>query len=95
MENNEKHHIVSYRSYFVILLLLLLFTFISIAITQIELGSYNVAGALLLATIKSGLVLYFFMHLKFDKPYLKLMVGFVMAVFIAVIVITFFDYYYR
>jgi cytochrome c oxidase subunit 4 len=35
------------------------------------------------------------MHLKFDKPFLSLMVGFVAMVFLAVIFITFLDYYYR
>ncbi|WP_321289263.1 cytochrome C oxidase subunit IV family protein [uncultured Sunxiuqinia sp.] len=92
---NEKHHIVPYSTYIVILLLLLLLTFISIEITHIELGSYTVAGALILASIKSSLVLTYFMHLKFDKPYIKIMVGFVLLIFIAVIVVTFLDYYYR
>ena len=92
---NEKHHIVPYRTYFIVLLFLLTFTFLSIAITQIELGSFTVAGALILATLKSALVLTYFMHLKFDKPYIRIMVGFVLAVFIAVIVVTFLDYYFR
>ena len=92
---NEKHHIVSYGTYTIILLVLIVLTFLSIAITNIELGSFTVAGALLLASAKSFLVLTYFMHLKYDKLYIKLMVGFVFAVFLAVIIITFFDYYFR
>ena len=92
---NEKHHIVPYSTYIIILLLLLLFTSLSIAITHIELGSYTVAGALIFAAIKSSLVLTYFMHLKFDKPYIRIMVGFVLAIFFAVIIITFLDYYFR
>ena len=91
---NEKH-VVSYRTYFVILIFLLLFTSLSVLITHIDLGSYSVAGALIFSSLKSFLVLAFFMHLKFDKPYIKIMVGFVIAVFLALILITFIDYYYR
>ncbi|WP_159521921.1 cytochrome C oxidase subunit IV family protein [Sunxiuqinia indica] len=92
---NEKHHIVPYRIYAIILLLLLLLTFLSIAITNIELGAFTVAGALLLASIKSSLVLVYFMHLKFDKAYIQIMVGLVILLFIAVVLVTFFDYYFR
>ena len=92
---DTKHHIVPYRTYFFILLALLLFTFLSIGITSIELGELTVAGALLFASIKSYLVLTYFMHLKSDKPYIRIMVGFVLLLFIALLTITFFDYYFR
>jgi cytochrome c oxidase subunit 4 len=93
--SNEKHHIVPYRLYIIILLALLVLTFSSIGITSIELGKFTVAAALLFAVIKSYLVLVYFMHLKYDKPYIKLMVAFVFAVFVVTIVITFLDYLYR
>lgn len=91
----EKHHIVSYKTYVYILITLVVLTFMSIGITHINLGGYSVLGALIFSTIKSVLVLTWFMHLKFDKPFLRLMVGFVAMVFLAVIFITFLDYYYR
>lgn len=93
--SEEKHHIVPYRVYVMVLLSLIALTFISIAITEIELGAFTVAGALLFACVKSYLVLTYFMHLKYDKPFYRYMVLFVFAVFIVVIVITFLDYYYR
>ncbi len=93
--SEEKHHIVSYKTYFLILLALITFTFGSVWITSIELGEYTVAGALLFSTFKTFLVLTFFMHLKYDKPYIKLMVAFVFGVFIVTIIITFLDYLYR
>ena len=93
--SEEKHHIVSYKTYVIILLALLALTFASIGIVNIELGELTVAGALLFATIKSYLVLTYFMHLKYDKPYIKIMVGFVFAIFVVVIIITFLDYLYR
>ncbi|MBN2636907.1 MAG: cytochrome C oxidase subunit IV family protein [Prolixibacteraceae bacterium] len=93
--SNEKHHIVPYKTYIIILGVLLVLTLSSIWITNIELGKFTVAGALLFATVKSYLVLTYFMHLKYDKPYIKIMVAFVFAVFVVTIVITFLDYLYR
>ena len=93
--SNEKHHVVPYKVYFLVLIALLVLTFASIGIVSIELGKYTVAAALIFATIKSFLVLTYFMHLKYDKPYIKAMVGFVFAIFFVVIIITFLDYLYR
>ncbi len=91
----EKHHIVPYRVYIIVLVALLVLTFASIGITEIELGAYTVAGALIFACIKSFLVLTYFMHLKYDKTYIKIMVGSVFVLFIVILVFTFLDYLYR
>ena len=91
----EKHHIVPYRVYFYILLALIALTFSSIGIVHINLGGYSVLGALVFSTIKSILVLTWFMHLKFDQPFLRVMVGFVALLFTALIFITFLDFYFR
>jgi len=93
--SEEKHHVVPFRVYIIVLLALLALTFLSIGITSIELGAYTVAGAILFACIKSFLVLTYFMHLKYDKKYIVAMVGFVFAIFAVVLVITFLDYYFR
>ena len=93
--SEEKHHIVPYKTYFLVLIALITFTFGSVGITSIELGEYTVAGALLFSVFKTFLVLTFFMHLKYDKRYIKLMVTFVFGVFIVTIIITFLDYLYR
>ncbi len=93
--SNEKHHIVPYYVYVVILGALIVLTFASIGITSIELGSLTVAAALLFAVVKTYLVLIYFMHLKYDKPYIGIMVGAVFLLFVVVIIITFLDYLYR
>jgi len=91
----EKHHIVTYKVYFYILIALITLTFMSIGITQINLGEYSVLGAMIFSTIKSVLVLTWFMHLKFDQPLLRFMVGFVALLFFVITFITFLDYYFR
>lgn len=93
--SKSKQHVVPYRLYFIVLLALLVLTFLSVGITSIELGEYTVAAALLFAVLKSYLVLTYFMHLKYDKPYIKIMVGFVFIIFLVMIIITFLDYLYR
>ena len=95
MSEGKHQHIVPYRLYFIILIALLILTFSSIWVTSIELAEYTVAAALIFAVIKSFLVLTYFMHLKYDKPYIRAMVGFVFAIFLVVIIITFLDYLYR
>ncbi|BAX79617.1 cytochrome C oxidase subunit IV family protein [Labilibaculum antarcticum] len=91
----EHTHIVKYKTYVFVLIALLFMTFASVAITSINLGPYTVSAALLLASIKSILVLLIFMHLKFDKKFYSLMVGGVLLLFACVIFITFLDYLYR
>lgn len=91
----EKHHIVSYKVYVYILVALIIFTFMSIGIISINLGEYSVLGAMFFAVLKSYLVLTYFMHLKFDQPFLRIMVGFVFVVFLVLVFITFLDYYFR
>jgi cytochrome c oxidase subunit 4 len=93
--SEEKHHVVPLRIYIIVLLVLLALTFASIGITSIELGVYTVVGALLFACVKTLLVLTYFMHLKYDKKYIRAMVAFVFAIFFVVIIITFLDYLYR
>ena len=93
--SDTNHHIVSYRTYGLVLVLLLILTGVSVAVTQIELSRWATLAALLLASTKSAIVLAVFMHLKFDQRAYKVMVIFVLLVFAAVIVITFLDYGFR
>jgi cytochrome c oxidase subunit IV len=93
--SEEKHHIVPYRVYIIVLLALVALTFASIGITSIEMGKFTVTAALVFACIKTYLVLTYFMHLKYDKKYIVAMVAFVFILFFVVIVITFLDYLYR
>lgn len=94
MEGSE-NHIIGFKTYLVVLTGLLILTGLSVAITEIELGALSVAAALFFAFVKSGLVLTYFMHLKFSKKIYALFFILVFLVFMAVIVITFLDYIFR
>jgi caa(3)-type oxidase, subunit IV len=93
--SEEKQHIVSYKNNALVLVVLLCLTMLTVAITSVERSSDHVTAALLIASIKVGIVLTYFMHLKFEHVILRMMVTMVVLVFAALIVITFFDYLYR
>jgi len=88
-------HISSYTSHVIVLIALLFLTFTSVAVTGFHLGAFTVAAALIIACIKVGTVITYFMHMKFESLFLKLMITGVFALFAIVILITFIDYYFR
>lgn len=68
MEDNshEEQHILSYKLLGIILFSLLILTGVTVGVSYIDMGFFNVPMALLVATVKSTLVLLFFMHLKYE-----------------------------
>jgi cytochrome c oxidase subunit 4 len=48
---------------------LLVMTFVTVAVSWFDFGRFNLWIALAIATFKASLVLLFFMHLKYDKPF--------------------------
>lgn len=93
--DNEKHHIIPYKAYLLILALLIVLTIISVLVTQIELSRWATAAALFIAGVKSTFVLIIFMHLKFDQRMFKVMAGLIIALVFVVITITMLDYSFR
>ena len=95
MEKDHNQHIVPLKTYLIILLALLAFTFLSIAITRVDLGPLAVAGALFFAVLKTSLIVVYFMHLKFEHRMYAIFGGIVMFTFFIVIVLTFLDYMFQ
>jgi len=91
----QKTHIVPYRTFLLVLMGLIALTLTSVAVTQISLGTFTVAIALLIATIKSSFVLRIFMHLKFENKLYTVVVFGVVLLIALVIFITLLDYIYR
>jgi cytochrome c oxidase subunit IV len=67
----EDMHVTGYGKLFVIILALLVLTGITVAVSYVNLGFYNVPIALFIASTKSSLVLLFFMHLKYEGRAIK------------------------
>lgn len=75
MENEHSHHIVSYGTYISVWLSLVVFTVLTVSVSGIHLGTWTVAVALGIAATKASMVFNVFMHLKYDKPHFKIMLG--------------------
>ena len=83
----SKDHIVPFKIYLSVLISLLVLTVITVGMAQINFGAFNAFFAMLIATIKAGLVLLYFMHLKYDDKIYGLIFG--TAVFFVVILFFF------
>ena len=71
IREDGRMHITGYGRLFVIILALLILTGITVAVSYVNLGFYNVPIALFIASTKSSLVLLFFMHLKYEGRAIK------------------------
>lgn len=74
---------------------LMVLTSVTIAVARIDLGFLNVAVALGVASAKAGLVIFFFMHLKYENWLIKGMVLTAFVILAIAIGFTFFDVGYR
>ena len=65
MSNNQEkhHHIIPIQTYLKVFGALMFLTVLTVAVTYVDLGSFNIVLAMLIAIVKSALVLLFFMHL--------------------------------
>jgi len=93
--DTETVHITPYRTYAWVLIALLAFTFLTITVTWIDLSALTVFVALTIATIKAGVVLTYFMHLKFESSLFRIFVIMVLAIYVLVILFTLSDYLFR
>jgi cytochrome c oxidase subunit 4 len=65
--DGHKIHITPIKNYVAIAVLLLILTVVTVVISFIDLGPYNVTVALAIASVKALLVAFFFMHLFYDN----------------------------
>ena len=88
-------HIVDDKKNILIWVDLLILTFVTVEIAQFDFKALTILVALGVATFKTILVGYFFMHLKFENRFFKTMVFICLFVLIAVLAILFIDYSFR
>jgi cytochrome c oxidase subunit 4 len=74
---------------------LLVLTAVTVTVAGLHLGKFSVITAVAIAGVKAGVVLSFFMHLKYEKPLFKTMVYVVIGVLAVFIGLTFTDILFR
>ena len=89
------HEPVPYRTFILIWIALLVLTAITVAISRIDLGALNIWVALGVASIKSSLVIFVFMHLRQESKLFKIGLLVMLSILAIFIGLTFFDVLYR
>ena len=84
---SEEHHITPLKTYLVVATALFFLTAVTVWASYIDLGSFNIVLALLIAGTKAGVVATFFMHLLWDdKKNATIFVGSLMFLSIFIII---------
>ena len=96
MEQTEaRGHIVPYRTFVQVWILLILLTAALVLICEFFHEALSVWAMLVLTPTKAGLVFFYFMHLNYEKPFLKGLVFLTLGLLTMIIGLLFFDILYR
>jgi cytochrome c oxidase subunit 4 len=95
MDVAQQQHIGHTKTYIAVWLALLALTALTIKAAELHLGAMSMFANLLIASSKASLVLWFFMHLKYEARLLKAMLLVPIATLTVIIGLTFFDIWYR
>jgi|SRR5690554_352674 len=93
MYKDETHqHMHGYGIYILVWLGLLILTGTTVAVAGIDFGALTIATALLIAAVKSYLVLTIFMHLRIEQKVFRIFLVVAIFFFVISIVLLFADY---
>ncbi len=91
----EKPHILSFKSQIFILVVLIMLTLMAVGVTKIDIGPFSLAAVLVIAAIQVYIVIAYHMHLKFETLFYRIMVVSLFILFVAVLFVTLSDYIFR
>jgi cytochrome c oxidase subunit 4 len=97
-EHNQTHvkkNVRPFSTYLSIWLGLLVLTVVTITVAGLNLGSLSVLGAIAVATVKSTLVVLFFMNIKYEDRVFKMMLGIAIFTLTVILLLTFADTAFR
>ena len=92
---NKASHAVATKTFFFVWIALLCLTGLTIKAAQMQMGSWSMVANIAIASTKACLVLWFFMHLKLEKRLFKMLILVPLMTISIIIVLTFFDIWYR
>ncbi len=93
--SNKETDITGYGINILVWAALVLLTGATIYAAGLDLGEYSIILNFLIATLKAGLVLYIFMHMKYEAVIIKLMLLVVLLTMTSILLLTFLDILYR
>ena len=92
---DHEQHVLSFGVNFAVWAALMALTAITVGVAYTDLGFLHVLVALTVATVKAGLVIMFFMHLRYATLAVRAMVFTAFFMLAIAIGFTFFDVAYR
>ena len=96
VERYSEIEAVSTRTYITVWVALVICLAATIAVARLRLfAEFSVLGSLAIASLKAGLVLAFFMHLKYEGRFLKVMLFLALFALTLLIGLTFVDVWLR
>jgi cytochrome c oxidase subunit 4 len=94
-DSSQEQRVINYGTYILIWFALIVLTGLTVAVSGTNLGGFSVWTAILIAAVKTTLVLFVFMHLKYERPLFRWMILVALVAITIFIVLTFFDVSYR
>ncbi len=91
----EQAHVVPYRTFILVWGVLMGLTGLLVFVSRMNPELFSVPAMLTVTPLKAGLVFYFFMHLKYERPLLKVMVFVALATLVVFIGLLFLDISFR
>lgn len=89
--HEHQHEPLSYRFLTLIWVGLMVLTATTVGVAEIDLGAWNIVLAMAVASAKASLVIFFFMHLKYENWLIKGMVLTAFVILAIAIGLTFVD----
>ncbi len=93
--HEHEEHLVPIKVFVTVWVGLITLTFVTVGAAYLDLKHMSVIVALLIASVKSTLVVMYFMHLRFEKPIFTWFFVAAIGTFVTFMLLTFADYYYR
>jgi len=94
-DNTHTHEHPGYGVYILVWAGLVGLTTITVALAGFNLASLTVVVAMAIAVTKSLFVVNYFMHVRTDSAVFKIFIFVCLAIFLTMIILTFFDLIYR
>jgi len=95
MEHKAEHAPVGYGTFIGVWVVLLALTASLVGVSSLHLGNLGIAAVLFITPVKAALVLYYFMHLKYEGTTLKVMVFVALAALVIFLGLLMLDYSFR
>ena len=92
---HERQHVVGYGTYLKVWAVLVALTGLLLVAGRLFHETLAVPALLTITPLKAGLVLYYFMHLKYERPYIRGMVFTALATLTVFVGFLFFDLSFR